>query len=44
VFCQNWDISQQRDGQAMTAAELAGPMLHLQREGCHNEVDLPTHA
>jgi putative pyruvate formate lyase activating enzyme len=36
VFCQNWDISQQRDGQAMTAAELAGLMLRLQREGCHN--------
>jgi putative pyruvate formate lyase activating enzyme len=36
VFCQNWDISQQRDGREMTAAELAGLMLRLQSEGCHN--------
>jgi putative pyruvate formate lyase activating enzyme len=36
VFCQNWDISQQRDGQEMTARQLAGLMLRLQTEGCHN--------
>jgi putative pyruvate formate lyase activating enzyme len=36
VFCQNWDISQQRDGREMTAAELAAMMLRLQGEGCHN--------
>jgi putative pyruvate formate lyase activating enzyme len=36
VFCQNWDISQQRDGQEMTARQLAALMLRLQAEGCHN--------
>ncbi len=36
VFCQNWDISQQRDGLEMTGPELAAVILRLQREGCHN--------
>ncbi|HEX6236702.1 MAG TPA: radical SAM protein [Acidimicrobiales bacterium] len=36
VFCQNWDISQHHDGRERTADELAGLMLELQREGCHN--------
>ena len=36
VFCQNWDISQQRDGMQMTAEQIAAVMLRLQAEGCHN--------
>jgi putative pyruvate formate lyase activating enzyme len=36
VFCQNWDISQKGEGQAVTAAGLAGMMLELQARGCHN--------
>lgn len=36
VFCQNWDISQQRSGQECTAEELADLMLALQARGCHN--------
>jgi putative pyruvate formate lyase activating enzyme len=36
VFCQNWDISQRRDGVEMTAPQIAAVMLRLQAEGCHN--------
>lgn len=36
VFCQNWDISQQATGKASTAEEIAGLMLALQEQGCHN--------
>lgn len=36
VFCQNYDISQQGDGQPVSAAQLAGLMLELQAAGCHN--------
>jgi putative pyruvate formate lyase activating enzyme len=36
VFCQNWDISQQLDGEELTAPRLAAVMLRLQAEGCHN--------
>ena len=36
VFCQNWDISQQRDGAEMSAEQIAAVMLRLQSEGCHN--------
>lgn len=36
VFCQNWDISQQPAGPECTAEEIAGIMLHLQAQGCHN--------
>ncbi len=36
VFCQNWDISQQRSGRECTAEEIAGLMLALQDRGCHN--------
>ncbi len=36
VFCQNWDISQQRDGQECNAGEIADLMLALQTQGCHN--------
>lgn len=36
VFCQNFEISQGRAGREMPAAELAGVMLSLQEQGCHN--------
>ncbi len=36
VFCQNADLSQAPDGHEVDANELAGLMLALQREGCHN--------
>ncbi len=36
VFCQNWDISQQKSGREMTAEEIACVMLDLQERGCHN--------
>lgn len=36
VFCQNWDISQQREGKECDAEEIASIMLSLQERGCHN--------
>ena len=36
VFCQNWDISQQRSGAPYTATLLADLMIELQDAGCHN--------
>ncbi|MGH8119243.1 MAG: radical SAM protein [Gammaproteobacteria bacterium] len=36
VFCQNWDISQRKSGKECTADEIAGFMLELQEQGCHN--------
>jgi putative pyruvate formate lyase activating enzyme len=36
VFCQNWDISQKREGRECTADDIAYKMLELQRIGCHN--------
>ncbi len=36
VFCQNWDISQQKQGGEMNALEIASLMLDLQERGCHN--------
>ncbi len=37
VFCQNWDISQQKTaGREVRPEELAGIMLNLQAQGCHN--------
>ena len=36
VFCQNWDISQQKSGREMAAEEIACLMLDLQERGCHN--------
>lgn len=36
VFCQNWDISQRREGETMGADRIADLMLGLQDEGCHN--------
>jgi len=36
IFCQNFDISHEGHGQKVTAEELAGVMLSLQKQGCHN--------
>ncbi|HMA87961.1 MAG TPA: radical SAM protein [Burkholderiales bacterium] len=36
VYCQNWDISQRAAGREVGTAELAGMMLELQAQGCHN--------
>ena len=36
LFCQNFDISHQGEGQQITDNELAGIMLDLQNQGCHN--------
>ncbi len=36
VFCQNFETSQFGEGAEVTASELAGIMLDLQRAGCHN--------
>lgn len=36
VFCQNWEISQKGVGSETTPAQLAGIMLDLQKQGCHN--------
>lgn len=35
-FCQNCDISQYGEGDEVSAEELAGMMLELQKRGCHN--------
>ncbi len=44
VFCQNYEISQQDEGRIVSARELAGMMLELQRMGCHNiNFVTPTH-
>ncbi len=36
VFCQNWQISQLRLGREVSEEQLAGVMLDLQAQGCHN--------
>ncbi len=36
VFCQNWEISQKGMGREAEPEEVAGMMLALQKEGCHN--------
>ncbi|MBI1731840.1 MAG: radical SAM protein [Gammaproteobacteria bacterium] len=36
VFCQNWDISQQKNGAEYSADGIADLMLALQARGCHN--------
>ena len=36
VFCQNWDISQQANGQVLDPEKIADLMLALQDQGCHN--------
>ena len=36
LFCQNFDISHEGQGQTIADAELAAIMLALQQHGCHN--------
>ena len=36
VYCQNYEISQLREGREVSAQELADMMLSLQQQGCHN--------
>ena len=36
VFCQNWEISQKGEGREVALETLAGMMLDLQGQGCHN--------
>ena len=44
VFCQNWPISHEGHGTAVTDEELADTMLRLQTIGCHNiNLVTPTH-
>jgi len=44
VFCQNYEISQLREGREIPVEELAAWMLHLQEIGCHNiNFVTPTH-
>jgi putative pyruvate formate lyase activating enzyme len=44
VFCQNWEISHLGTGSEVSSETLAGMMLHLQRQGCHNiNFVTPTH-
>ena len=44
VFCQNYEISQLSRGSETSIDELAGMMLALQKEGCHNiNLVTPTH-
>ena len=43
-FCQNFDISHQGQGQAVSDEQLAAIMIDLQRVGCHNiNLVTPTH-
>jgi putative pyruvate formate lyase activating enzyme len=44
IFCQNYDISQLRYGEAISIKKLADIMLALQKRGCHNiNFVTPTH-
>jgi putative pyruvate formate lyase activating enzyme len=44
VYCQNYDISQEDAGQEVSAASLAGIMLSLEQQSCHNiNFVTPTH-
>ncbi|WP_455378891.1 radical SAM protein [Petrachloros mirabilis] len=36
VYCQNYEISQLREGKEVSAQELAQMMTSLQEQGCHN--------
>lgn len=43
-FCQNFDISHQSQGQAVSGQQLAAIMIDLQQAGCHNiNLVTPTH-
>jgi len=44
VFCQNWTISHLGQGAEKNINDLAGMMLRLQQQGCHNiNLVTPTH-
>ncbi len=44
VFCQNWEISQEGNGEEKSDEELAEMMIRLQKMGCHNiNLVTPTH-
>jgi putative pyruvate formate lyase activating enzyme len=44
VFCQNFPISQQNNGDTVNTKELSGKMLALQKRGAHNlNLVTPTH-
>jgi len=44
VFCQNWEISQEREGHDLFVTDLAKAFLDLQARGCHNlNLVTPTH-
>lgn len=44
IFCQNYTISQQGQGEPVDAKVLAGMMLSLEQRGCHNiNLVTPTH-
>lgn len=44
VYCQNYPISQLGNGAERTPGELAGQMIWLQEQGCHNlNLVTPTH-
>jgi len=44
IFCQNYDISHQRNGRKVTIGQLADSMLELQGTGCSNiNFVTPTH-
>ena len=36
IYCQNYEISQSREGRDVSVEELADMMLSLQEQGCHN--------
>lgn len=44
LYCQNYDISQGGTGEELSYNHLAGIMIHLQNQGCHNiNFVTPTH-
>ncbi len=44
IFCQNYDISHEGQGYAVSAEDLAVIMIELQKRGCHNiNFVTPTH-
>ena len=36
VYCQNWEISWKGEGDLLSDEDVAGLMLDLERQGCHN--------
>lgn len=44
IYCQNYDISQLRQGDKISIEQLANVMIELQNRGCHNiNLVTPTH-